>query len=103
MSTYAVDVRPEEARAVRYTVTLDGVAVVLRLRWLPRLVRWALVVETPDGIALTPQLVVYGGADVPLDTTYGTAPPGRLSWVGPETYRRTDLGRSLRLLYTEAA
>ena len=98
----ALDVRPGARRAVRYTVDLGGVSVVLRLRWLPRLSRWSLIVETPGGDRLTPQLVVHAGAEVPLDTTSEDAPAGTLRWTGPERYSRTDLGRGLRLLYEEA-
>lgn len=99
----AVDTRPQDARAFRVSVSLSGTTVILRFRWLPRSSRWALVMETPAGEALTPQLVIQGGAEVPFDTTHDDAPPGRLVWSGPETYRREDLGGSLRLIYDDGA
>jgi hypothetical protein len=99
----AVDVRPAEARAFRVTANLGGVSVALRFRWLPRLSRWALVMETPAGDSLTPQLIVQSGGFVPFDSTHADAPGGRLLWVGPETYRREDLGKSLRLVYDDGS
>lgn len=103
----AIDVRPGEARAPRFTVdlpTLSGpVTVVLRLRWLPGPGVWALHVQTPSGGDLSPQLVAAPGGEVLLDTTHPDAPTGRLLWIGPERYSRTDLGRALRLLYDDGA
>lgn len=97
--TYAIDVRLGERRAERVTVNLGEVEIALRLRWLPRLQRWSAIFETAAGERLTPQLVIEPGADVPIDTTLPDAPSGRLSWRGPDSYRRRDLGRSLVLLW----
>lgn len=101
--TRAIDIRPGDARAPRFTVSLGDVAVVLRFRWLPRTSTWSLLVETPDGEPLCPQLTVQAGAVVPLDTTHPGCPAGRLVWLGPETYARIDLGRSLRLVHDDGA
>lgn len=98
---HSQDVRPAARRAFRISITLGGVSVTLHLRWLPRLSAWTCQLQTPDEVDLSQWLVVQGGAEVPFDTTLDGSPSGRLYWVGPETYQRTDIGTIIQLLWDD--
>lgn len=102
MAILQLDVRTQGRYAQRISVELQGLSIALRFRWLPRISRWALRVEDPDGLQLSPESIVQPQGLVALDRSAPTCPPGDLLWVGPDDYVRTDMGEALRLLYREA-
>lgn len=96
-----LDLVPGDDRALVRSYTLDGVAVRLWLQWHDVTGRWQLEVRTPAGRLLgLPSLAAPGGV-VRLASGAQT-PPGTLRWEGVDPYTRTDLGRSLRLVYDTA-
>lgn len=96
-----LDVRPGEDRAFARTFTLDGIAIVVQLRWLPRVGLWLLLLRSPAGDVLSLAQMVRPGSTVVMDTRDPRLPSGRLVWSGPDDYVRSDLGATLRLLYIE--
>jgi hypothetical protein len=106
----SVDIRPGDLLAFARTfelgdtdVGIELVAVRLRLRWLERLGRWQMSVQTPNGRNLTPWLLVQPGGTVPWSNTDLEVPQGRLLWQGPDDYGRDDLGTRLLLWFLPRA
>jgi hypothetical protein len=91
-----IDVRPGARFAFAFAVDLGDTAVRMAFRWLDAPGVWSWQAYTIDGNALTPQLLVRAGGEVPPVPGI----PGRLRWSGPDEYAREDLGASLRLLWT---
>lgn len=98
MSLLEVDIRYERGRAPTLSVELDGVPVLLTLRWMPRIGRTFFEVRNPAGELLTQPGLAAPGAPVPFDPVRTDSPPGLLTWAGPDPYAREDL----RLTYREA-
>jgi hypothetical protein len=99
----SVDVRPGEQAAWSRSLSLDGVAIRLRGRWLPWIGRWLVRVETPDGAPLTSEQIVSPGGQIVWDRLRPDTPSGVLLWTGPDPYDRDDLGVAVGLLYVTAA
>lgn len=79
---------------------LDGVAVVLRLQWLPRLRGWYVDVETTAGDVLARGRRIEPGALSLLpDRTLNGVPPGLLIAAGTQTYLRDQLTGPVRVEY----
>lgn len=110
MTPVFISLNPGAAPAFAVPVELVGptrrVSVRLALRWHARIARWALQMTTPDrSVALSLEQLVAPGGDLLFDRRDTRAPEGRLTWTGPDGYRKTDLGRTLRLVFvpSEAA
>lgn len=83
--------------------TLDGVPIILILRWLQRLERWSMQATDPQNNPLGIEQVACPGGTYAWDRLGDTTPGGLLLWLGPDPYGRFDLGNNLRLTYIEAA
>jgi hypothetical protein len=100
MATSVIDISPGGDKAFSLATTIDGVSIRLAFRWLPRLSRWWLDVQRPDGSPLALHGLVQPGGRVLLDPRAGIR--GALRFVGPEDYTESDIGDTLRLVYDDA-
>ena len=78
--------------------TIDGVQLVVSVRWLPRLAEWTADWFDPDGNAIALGCRISPQARVNA-VTGPLMPPGFLAWVGPDPYDRMDLGPQVQLAY----
>lgn len=81
------------------TVTLGDVQYRLRLTWRPRLRAWYADLYELDGTALWLGQRVSPRWALNLGLEPDGAPAGLLLVRGPDSYRRGDLGGSLKLVF----
>lgn len=90
----------DRSRYVQRVPDLDGVALVLRLQWLPRLRGWYVDIETTAGDVLARGRRIEPGALSLLpDRTLDGVPDGFLVALGVQTYLRDQLGGPVRVEY----
>lgn len=89
--------------AIALTVSLDGIEITLRLRWLPRCSGWYLTIEDSDGTVVSTGRRVCTGSPLIPDRTLTTLPPGQIVARGAvDLTRREYLGGAVQLLYLTA-
>jgi hypothetical protein len=98
----ALSFSPDRYRSTS-TVTLDGVAISIRMTWSDAGGAWYADVMDADGVELVTGARVSGDSPLLSTTTMVGLPPGRLVVLGPDPYDRTALGRSLGIYYLTAA
>lgn len=90
--------------AIRFRVSLEGVAIVLGLRWHDRASGWYLTLTDAEGVVRVRGRRIEPGCDLMPDRTFGGLPPGRLVAVGSvDLTRREYLGTAVQVLYLTAA
>lgn len=85
--------------AAPFRYTLDGVSVVVRLRWLSELGSWYADFETASGVVIATGCRVTPGVSILLDTTAPGWPGGQVRVAGPDPYRKEQLGTDVVLAY----
>ncbi len=93
-----------ERTRIRSRWDLDGVAIGLELRWLPRCSGWYATVTDADGEPLATGRRVEPGAELIPDRTLPGVPPGSIVVDGVvDLTRRGYLGSVVTLYYVTAA
>ena len=87
----------------RISVTLEDVEIRLAFRWNARTGAWYVDASTADDVRICTGQRVTPGVDLLPDSTFPGLPPGKLIVLGPDPYRRDELGTSVVVAYLTAA